>query len=285
MRATLTPNDIANKIRMMQTQYFGSFLIVEGPTDERFFSVFVNADHCRIVPANGKEQAIITLNILEKAKSKGVLCIVDADFWHVESVKPYSQNLYVTDTHDLETLILASPAFDKLVSELMTESKQKIYKKKLLGLLLKSGVVIGYLRWLSSKSRLNLNLKFKGISCEQFIDKKTLSISVRRLIREVKKNSAKPQISEKKLRKGIVKIGRGKHDPWLICSGHDLIEILVIGFHHIFGARRAKTLDSDQVEAFLRMSYDSRYFQSTKIYASIKDWEKQNKPFVILDSI
>ena len=55
--------------------------------------------------------------MLERDEVSGVIAIVDANFMDFKGGRRASPNLFVTDTHDLETMILNSPALEKILIE------------------------------------------------------------------------------------------------------------------------------------------------------------------------
>jgi len=150
-----------------------AFLLVEGSTDERVYKHFIGEDKCQIIVTHSKDNAIKALVILEKDKLLGVLAIVDADFMVLEEMQPSSQNLLLTDMHDLELMIINSPALEKVLVELGSTEKisklEKTYKKDIRSLLLESAMPIGYLRWVSLREK--LSLKFETLKLDRFIDK------------------------------------------------------------------------------------------------------------------
>jgi hypothetical protein len=112
---------VATKIVMMRN-YPGNvslaFLIVEGTTDKNLYQTYVNTTTCQIIPADGRDNVKNLLTILERESFKGVLAIVDADFDVLEEQAPHSPHLLFTDTHDLETMLIQSPALEKVLAEL-----------------------------------------------------------------------------------------------------------------------------------------------------------------------
>jgi hypothetical protein len=83
MREYITPNFIANQIRLLRdrSQYTGySFLIAEGDTDARVWKNLVDSKKCRVENAHNKDNAVKVLNILEQSNFAGILAVVDADF-------------------------------------------------------------------------------------------------------------------------------------------------------------------------------------------------------------
>lgn len=118
-------NGIVNKI-IVTRKYPGndtqSFLVVEGSTDEKLYRSFIDEDKCQIIVADGKTPAIEVLSLLKKEHFVGVLALVDADFDILEG-KPAIENVLLTDTHDLETMLMRSPALAKVLREFSSPNK------------------------------------------------------------------------------------------------------------------------------------------------------------------
>lgn len=282
MKAYITADDIANTVRMMRTQHTGTILIVEGHKDMRVFDNLVNKVECKLLPAYGKDNATNALDMLEKDNFDGVLAIVDSDFWKLEGFVPSTPNLLTTDTHDLETMLIASGALDKVLSEYGSSNRIKRLSKPLRMLLLDSGLPLGILRWLSSPTKYNLRLKFKGLTFDRFVDKSTLGVNVDTLINEVKTNSQKTTLNSQSIKNNIIALVKTGHDPWQVCAGHDLVEILLIGFKNVFGNRKVRNITLDLIDSSLRIAYEYIYFSSTQLHKSIKNWERSNSSFKVL---
>jgi len=284
MRCNLTADDIANNARMLRAGHPGSIVIVEGDTDLRVYKRFVNDNNCKFIIAYGKENAITSLTKLELSNFAGIFAIIDSDFWALDGIKSHSKNLLLTDSHDLETMILSSPALDKVLSEFGSLHKIRKLSKPVDTLLLHCCIPLGFFRWLSSPTKLNLCLNFKNLSFKSFIDTNTFVINIKQLISHVENNSMQIRLPKKKVREKIKKLMRtNNYDPWHICNGHDLIELLTIGLRYIFGNSRSKGLVSNQVDAMLRVAYEYSFFRFTSLFNSIKQWEKNNSGFIILN--
>jgi hypothetical protein len=270
---------------MMRTQYTGTILIVEGSTDARVYGRLVSETECRLIPATGKDKAIIALKLLENGGFDGVLTIVDAAFWRLDGTEPNSSNLLLTDRHDLEAMILYSDALDKVLSEFGSAREITKLNRPIRDVLLEGGLPIGYLRWLSSPAKDNLSLKFKELSFDKFVDEQTLHVSIDNLIRELKINSGDSTLDENATKLKIIASGGEGHDPWQVCSGHDLVQILSIGLRNIFGNPRGKSVTMEVVDGILRVAYDHSHFCLTRLHNSIKDWEQANPSFRVLHRI
>ena len=281
-----TVYSIVNRAHMMRTQYTGTILIVEGSTDARVYRRLVSKNECRLIPATGKDKAISALELLENSGFDGVLTIVDADFQRLDCIAPNSSNLLLTDSHDLETMILHSDALDNVLSEFGSAREIANLGRPIRDILLEGGLPIGYLRWLSSPAKDNLSLKFKGLSFDKFVDEKTLRVSIDNLIGELKTNSGDSTLDENATKLKIMALDGEGDDPWQVCSGHDLVLILSIGFRNIFGnLRRGETVTPDQVDGMLRLAYNYSHFCLTRLHNSIKGWETANPTFRVLRRI
>ena len=281
-----TVHSIVNTARMMRTQYTGTILIVEGSTDARVYGSLVRETECRLIPATGKDKAVGALELLENGGFDGVLTIVDADFQRLDGIEPNSSNLLLTDSHDLETMILHSDALDKVLSEFGSSREIEKLGRPIRNILLEGGLPVGYLRWLSSPAKDKLSLKFKKLSFDKFVDEKTLRVSIDNLIRELKTNSKDSTLGENETKLKIMALAGEGHDPWQVCSGHDLVQILSIGLINVFGnPRRGATATPDQVDVALRLAYNYSHFCLTRLRNSIKDWEKVNPSFRVLHQI
>ncbi|MBL8171029.1 MAG: DUF4435 domain-containing protein [Acidobacteria bacterium] len=283
MRELLDPVDIANEIRMDRSQHFGAFLLVEGSTDARVYRNFIRDTDCRIVIANNKINVIQVLEILERDSFVGILAIVDADFDRLEGQQPASPNLYFTDTHDLETLIIQSPALEKVLAELGSENKLASFVARqgddIRIILLKSGSHLGYLRWASLRQQ--LNLKFEGLAFGKFVDHDTLMIDEAKLVKTAKDHSSAHHLNEAEIRQQAQELKNESHDLWQACCGHDLVGLLSIGLRKTLGSNDTKKVEQEVVSRALRLAYEFIHFCSTQLYASVQSWQKANPPFQV----
>lgn len=282
MREFLTPADSANGIRMNRSLHSGAFLIVEGYTDLRFYKKFIDDTNCSLMPAFGKNNAIKTLEILEADGFEGVLVIVDADFWKFDGIDPGSPNIILTDTYDLESMLICSNALDKVLNDFGEHRKMNGMLKPIRDLLLEVTPPIGFFRWLSFHKISASNLNFKGLPFPKFIDRKSLIINIDDLIEELKNNSKHFKLNEDELKIKMEKLMKRGYDPQQVCSGCDMINILTVGLRHIFGKRRARSMTPEILEGVLRVAYDDTCFCSALLYDSVKQWENMNPSFRVL---
>jgi uncharacterized protein len=280
LRELRTVEGRANSIQLQRQSYSGSFLLLEGTLDMKFYRRFINEDACRLSSHEGKENVIAVLTILEQRDFQGVLAIVDADFDRLVLPTYQSPNLLLTDTHDLETMLIQAPAFEKVLFEFGSEKKIEEFCRDIRQTLLDAGISIGYLLFIS-RSRL-LNLKFEGVSFSKFIDEHSLLIDENALIQEVWNKSKASGLNIQDLQKDLTQQKNAGFDPWQVCCGHDLIQIFTIGLQKALGTKNSTEVKQDILERSLRLAYEKVDFLATQLYSDIRAWEIRNSQSVLI---
>jgi len=280
VRDFLTVDRVANNIRLRRSNYSGTFLLVEGSSDKTFYERFIDKLACELVSTEGKKRAIETLAILEKSNFQGILAIVDADFDRLQDELSANPNLLRTDTHDLETMLINSPALDKVVTEFGSEKKINNFNRDIRTVLLEAGMSVGYLLWISQGD--GLNLKFEGIKFSKFIDENTLQIDELKLIREVKNKSQALSLKDENLQQQLITKKSQNRDRWQVCCGHHLVEILSFSLRKVFKSNKPTDVEPNILERSLRLAYEQVFFLETELYSEIRRWEQNNEPYKVL---
>lgn len=286
MRDYLSVDRDANAIRLRRSTFSGTFLLVEGSSDRILYERFVDKAACTSISISGKPSSklrvIAVLSTLEKSNFQGVLAVVDADFDHLKVSSHSSPNLIRTDTHDLETMLLNSSALEKVIAEFGSEEKIVKFDRDIRTAMLEAGMPIGHLLWISQLDELNLT--FDGITFSKFIDDQTLQINELNLIQEVKNKSQAFALKSEELQQRLTNQKSYNHDPWQVCCGHDLVEILSLGLRRTIGSARTSDVEPNILERSLRLAYEETYFCKTQMYLSICSWESYNQPFKVLQN-
>ncbi len=285
-----TVNGIVTQIEIKR-RYPGNsllaFLLVEGSNDAKLYGKFATQDKCHITfmaNKDNKKSVIEVLSLLERDKFPGVLAIVDADFDALEGELPITGNLLLTDTHDLETMLIKSPALESILAEFGSQDKIAQFREKsgkdIRTILLECGKPLGYLLWVSLIG--GLSLKFEGAEYKKFLDERTLTIDVPRMIKTIKNNSQRHALSETDIQGRLEQLQSDEHDPWYICCGHHLIYILAIGLCKALGTCNSNEVKPEVLERSLRLAFEYAHFRETQLYRSIRKWEQTNAPFMLL---
>lgn len=270
----------ANEIRLKRQSHTGAFLVVEGRDDRLFMERFTCAELCKIEVAQGKENVSAVLDVLNEKSFPGTLGLVDSDFDRIRYVGSSEQNLVRPEYHDLETMLLCSPALGRVLVELGSQQKIEAFDDDILAALMKRALPLAYLRLFSLKCE--LNLKFEGLNHSTWIDRASFECSTKRLIQEVKNRSKRHDLSSDSLEKAIARMNYDDHDPRELCNGNDLIEILSIGLRGKLGNRQASEVSGTVLKRYLRLAYSEEDFRRSKLRKAIRDWEARELEFRIL---
>lgn len=280
------PAVIANSIRQKrEVDPERTFLLVEGDDDRLLFGRHLKS--CSIIPAWGRPHALAVIAELERTGYTGALAIVDADFTVLEGEVPPSLNVLLTDHHDVECMMLDSPALAHVLRELGDEESIGRFEQErgvtVQQYLLSIGIGVGYLRWASARN--GWKLKFEELDFARFIRERDFHHDPSALIIAVRGHQGgrtTPLPSEQDMRAAVDSLVSVSHDQWHVCRGHDLVEILSIGLRKVLGKNNDSDVRGERLEQQLRLAYEERYFQATRLYAAIIAWQQRNPPFKVL---
>ena len=284
MKGYITADDIANDIRMNRSLHKGVFLIVEGSNDSLALQSFVDQDACHVSVALGKENAIGAARILNGDNFLGFLAIVDADFDCILGNMIEEENVLVTDLHDLDCMLLDSPAFDRVLAELGSAERIQIFSKKhgplVANILAKKAEPLGCMLLVSLKEEFNLT--FNELSFSKFIDQDTLKCNVPSMIQHVLNKSQEYGLDKEVLKSSITTELDAGHELWQVVRGHDVVQVLSIALRKVLAARNASDVTPEKLEQWLRIAYNKDYFRATTLASSIDDWESEHPNYRVL---
>jgi hypothetical protein len=288
MEHLISPVIVANNI-MMDT-FEGTHLLVEGTNDRIVYSKFTPRDKVRLNVQFGFKAILDTLENLKQRGFERAIGIIDSDFRHIENDLPQYENVFVTDNHDLEMLAINSNAFDVVLDH--RGSKQKINAIEngkginiLREILLDLAKPIGYLKFANRLNKLNLKFKAddqngKPLKISQFISIDKLEFLGEDKMVEVVLNfchtKTKGICDRTTALKFYSETIKTEYDLLQLCNGHDEITILSIALKKKWGSIKTTDGTPEDLEKDIILAYDSRCFEKTRLYASIKAWERKN---------
>ncbi len=279
-----TGTDIANRVLLERAKYNGPVLLLEGDNDVKFFYQFVKEAEIPIIPAWGKKNVLDAVEILESNDGiQGFMGIIDADFGRVDGLLPASQNVVVTDDHDVEMMIIRTKAFNRVLRVLGSKNKIRNFPDREQGIrnaLMQNALVIGHLRHFSLTD--DLHLRFEGLSFEGFVDRNTLKMDIDEMIRRVFELKRIPNLKEADIRDKLLELAEDDNDdPYQICCGHDFIAIFGIALRKVIGSKPQKATSPEALGLDLRFAYDSEDFRQTNLYSDAKRWSERNRGYDI----
>lgn len=268
---------------MRRALFSGAFLFVEGESDERLFRRFVVASSSQLIIAFSRANAIEACRILHESGFDGVIGIVDSDFDFLDDVHPPAPNIFYTDCHDIECLMLRSSAFETVLSQYVSNDKISTWIASngpdIRNHLLQGSMVMGSL--LRHSNAAKLNLTFNSMEVKEFIDINTLAIDRTEYVRHIKNKSGRHDIADIMLLEAIDCIlGKGP-EHWYVTCGHHYVLILGYALRKALGTCDALDVTPERIEQSLRLAYSFDEFRGTALYADIKAWQVSHSPFII----
>lgn len=269
-----TAGDVAAEIELSRMNWKGAFLVVEGPTDFRFWNARKNGS-CDIVITQGRLQVIGAIGLLNARHFRGALGVVDCDDDGLEQADDL-QNVVRTEPRDLEGLLLRSSALEKTLSEYGNAAKIAAFLATEGGTirdaLLSRALLFGKCRWLNQRTA---SVCLKKLKPQRFCNIATWTYDTSAIKDEAVNLGVATNRDE--LEGRLAELPPA--DPWHVCVGHDLVDILVGGLLSTLGDGFAK---NPLVEAMLRAAFEHAEFQATELHARVIAWQAANQPYVIV---
>lgn len=246
-------------------------IVVEGEDDEKALKKFFNmkaveftcATSCSIV----KDVMIIVST--DKQLKDCVIGIKDADFDHIKKISHEISNLMVTDTHDIETMMLTPRVCRRICLETINREYQNLSSQAMSSL-----KNLSYLRYYNDKMILNGgNPDKKGINFRGVIIADVASVSVRDVLQYVKAKGNSNKTSFPDLNAMNLFINQNpidNKDLVLFTNGHDLVHAIQYILHSQNQAARAYS--DKNIATMIRMSYSKEEFEKTNLYKDIDNW-------------
>lgn len=276
LRSLIGPADIANELRMERQVRTLTYLIVEGSTDWRLLSKFVDPQTSAVRSAFTKDNVISVLEILRGTSFSRLLAIVDLDYEGLLGQKTTRQDVFYTPDHDLEILLLRSPALTDVLREFGSQSKIDTASKvgiHPLQLSLEATKPLGCLRLASIRN--GWALKFDQMKFD-FVDTQTLSPDTTRLVEHICGRNPFATCTRSDALKQIQIEQSHGHDIWQLVVGHDVSTILAISLRKLFGTYNNGEITDELFESALRLAYTLDEFRKTPLYVDVAQWCQSN---------
>lgn len=277
MREYITSDDICNQICMERTVFNGTFLVVEGVTDERLFEKFVDKDQVRIIEAHSKDNVRNSVkDMASERRDLRVIGIVDPDLDRLRG-KKVRPPLFHTDCRDMEMMIIRSNALQDVLDEYserdlldrFTESVGPVRNA-----LLSASYPLGLLMYISQSE--GLNLSFKDLDFERFINPRTLSLNAGAMVDTVIFNSKNCRMGRKALLARLDREAEELENHWDAARGHDTVSILLIALKRNFGSFNSRGLNEGELGGALRLAFSDQCFVGTDLYRDTSEWAAKN---------
>ena len=289
MRRYINPHSVISEIRMARSARPNlAYILVEGISDQRLFTKFVERQYCKIKGVEGKSNVLFAIENLRKGNVKGVIAIIDQDYDSLLGKVNVAENVFVTDTHDIETMIIKTGDLSSFYAEYFDldrmERVEKRWKTSFIQKVIQATRIIGNLRFVSEYYQLFLG--FKGLRYKDFIDA-NYNVDCDKLILQaaININYSETWLLDDIKRKLMIEI-QNRHDKWQVCCGHDLTNIIALALDRDFvgnflGNSTARRVKGTTIEMALRLTYTKPQFMETDLFKAMTRWQENNPAWII----
>ena len=280
-----------------------AFVLVEGGLDRRVYQAILDDVNRCVIIAHYEmgRQEIVDAFPLDEVYGPRTLGIIDRDFDYAFPERTYAEGLVVTPTHDVETLVLSTPAFENLLEEYVDPDVRAAFESScgvpIIETILRAARPIGLLRLHNAQrfdpDKRGMNFKARGtlrVPYEDYVGTKDFSLSLDGLIDWLFYNSDHPSFKDETETKAlkatilaaVAELDSQYSDDWLVCQGHDLVGLIALGLTGAFGSRSGdlKTIIEDlQISMTSPAVLKAEYFHGCPLCDRIREWEDAHPPF------
>lgn len=263
MHEHITPEVLATEAVMTLAAFGGVVVLVEGPSDKLIFEDILPAEYFRVIHCVNKGIAVEAMLILEATdalaanKKARVIALVDSDFDRPLGISALPRS-FQTDYHDLDVMLIWSPAFDRWMRQYGLEEKVAAFggvdavRSKLTELC----EFIGAMRLFAIKASLAVN--FDSLRYETYVEKRTLSVNRFGLCQGIwnVNREAFRGLSLANFLAGVEReLQDFSGDTRDLVQGHDIVNVLGIMMRFALASMEAKTTEEQCIAPALRLAY------------------------------
>jgi hypothetical protein len=247
-----------------------TFVLVEGESDIRLFRKLFNLDHCKVeaIPGGNFKVEDCVGELVNFYPF--VIGIRDADFIYLND-KSYSKiNMFLTDFHDMEMLLISE---DDVLSALIFEYTpfKKDKHSTIRNNIIASIEQISLLKWVNDKE--NLEYKFDA-GFQDLISFANLEFDFAQYFKRILSKSQNAKLTDfSTVQLKLKNLKDFNPDPYQLCNGHDFMKALS---KFISETGVGKTLGDENISSSFRMTYTLTHFKKTALFNNTKSWADFN---------
>lgn len=237
-------------------------VVVEGNDDKKIYSKMVDNEKVQIYPSGGCCHYKNLLSTLNPKFCSKLAVIKDADFDNIVGKDYDFQNLFRTDTHDAETMMMTDSFYEAFKFEFLDGDDEKLTE-------------------IQNVHDEIMPLSWLKLSCKELDRKVDFNFSVHQFYKGdsiVDINTCRQVLNKKpeNVLAGIptdydIEVVKNKYrnvDKYNLNNGHDLCCGLAYKYERI----KNKKIDIKSLEMILRTSFTMTQFKNTKLYSDMEAW-------------
>ena len=264
----------ANQIRMewYTPKNYGKVLIlVEGPEDATFYFKFFNRENSGIKNSGGCGTLKGVYSILRTANEITCIAIKDSDFDRINSVAAIDENFFYADNHDYEMMCLS----DQDVRKTFFENIGIEPDEELIDLIIEELRYLSFFKWYNY-THFNCYIMSKIRVDSQDITADKLN-SYNFLHTTCYNPVSSHNVIDKNCLEHFIEQNH-EYSDWEIINGHDFIQRLCF---HLKQSHNRNNINEEKIKLVLYPCFDMNAFQKTLLYRDIRQWEANNRRYIL----
>lgn len=254
-------------------------VLVEGADDRKFYKRFVSDSHVVINVLEGCFYMldIIALSNRYSALKDKIIGIKDADFDHITGKQYGLDNLFTTDSHDWETMVMTNDCESNVAIEALERREDGLFEQ-----VMKDLTDYSYLKLYNAVEVCGKGLDgilFKGFTLANIYDGSSpcrIDVS----LNAVKAHGNNARLAHFPHEEDIDSL---KHtftglDYRQLTCGHDVIHGVVCRLTHLRGS--SPTIGYSDIEMLFRTSCTKDFFSTTNLYQQVEAWAQTHNTVV-----
>lgn len=272
--------DIAQEVRLERQVHKGSFLLLEGATDVKRFSEFLDEKSCSIANCYGRGKASKAIHLLNEDGFLGAVAVLDCDFDRILKKITSVENVIYSEVHDYDLEWLSNDVLRKYLVQVGDPQKCEALgdHEKILLHIIELIKPISVLKLMNANG--NICYRLSILKMEDFFDGHVFDIQA--MVEGVFEgrnvdDKVKSDLVEK------VRFLLPKKFPLLqITNGHDAMTALGIALRDKLASRAKAQTWGSEVELHIRLAFTDKEFIDSSVYNNLAEWEAENKPYRVL---
>ena len=278
MQKYIDGSTILTEAKMMYHDYHETYILIEGESDKTFFTTLLGTpSNIRFRPVKGWERVHNTILLAQKESYSPIAGVIDRDYHSLlQDGVEENEQLFFTDSNDIEMMLFESSSFDKFLSVCADENKIKDYDAPRLPVL-ESASHLGALRALSLFHQYHFH--FDGFECKDYINRNSLDPDDTKLVEKITqrtRSKGTPVTVTTEILKSQIEEFTQQHNAQCLCNGHDVLDILSIAMTKLYASASSSQYNADALFDYLLMGYYVEEFQESRLYKTLSNWIKAN---------
>ena len=265
--ASQTSNTVTTRIKMILAHPIYKsrvIVVVEGKDDKKVYGRLFDKEKVEIYPLGGCCHYKSLLSSLNSEYYPRLAVIKDADFDHIVGYEYEFPNLFRTDTHDAETMMMTDTFYELFKIEFLDGDDDVLTE------MMKVHDEMMPLSWLKLACKvLNKKVNFGTFSLFNFYKGETFVDidSCRNVLNKIPENVSIGVPTDSEI--DGIKNKYSAVDKNILNNGHDICN----GFAYKYKALGKKNeINTDVLEKVLRTAFTIKQFKETKLYSDMAEW-------------